>query len=576
MFSEEVLKKAEEMEKEWKRKAEEQQQQSGQKLKPGKTMSGFELKPMYTPLDIKDMPFEEIGLPGEYPYVRGAYPLHYQIEPLMMQQGYGFNTPEETRVRREFLQRIGFRRRVGREGDEASLKCVIDLPTQWGLDPDEQAAAGKVGGDGISFSNLDDFRLLFDGLDLQNTLISVGCSSNLISLVSLFATYVTDIRKEDLAKTKQVCINMYHNGWGQRDHSSYAPENALKLSVETIKWHIENVPATFMAMDHGYDVAEAGATPVLEIAFAIAHVTEVMEACVKAGLDPNKVASIISGHPHLSLRILETVGKLRAWRRVWAKVMKERFGCTDPHALGHHYYTGQTAGVELPAVEVYSNIIRVTIMAMAGLMADIEGMWTSSFDEALSIPTEEAVQLSVRTQQILVEETDIPYVTDPFGGSYFMESLTNKIEEEVLKVLKKMDDLGGYRKCWESGWMRGEVERACNDRLRKIDTGELIKVGLNKYRVEDFSSYKAFPRQTMEGEKRIIERVKNYRAKRDQAKTDKALANVKIAAEKIVKYWPESSGELHRACVEAAKAGATAGEMGRIFRDTFGYGYFSG
>lgn len=276
------------------------------------------------------------------------------------------------------------------------------------------------------------------------------------------------------------------------------------------------------------------------------------------------------------MNFLETIAKLWAWRRVWAKTMKERFGCTHPLALQHFIRPGQCAGSALPGLEIYNNIVRITIMAMNRMLADIEGIWFTSFDEALCIPTEEAVKMAVRTGQILVEETDIPHVTDPFGGSYFRESLTARIEEEVYKTLKRIDDLGGYYKAWESGWMRGEVERACNERLRKIDTGELVKVGLNKYRVEDFSSYKAFPRQTMEGEKRIIERIKNYRANRDQAKTDKALANVKIAAERIVKYWPESSGELHRACVEAAKAGATAGEMGRIFRETFGYGYFSG
>ena len=216
MFSEKVLKQAEEMEREWNERAE---KMGGDGLAPLKSWSGFELKPMYTPLDIKDMSFEDIGFPGIYPFTRSSHPLHYQVDPLMMQQGYGFNTPEETRQRREFLEKIGFRRRVGKDEDEASLKCVIDLPTQWGLDPDDPLARGRVGGDGISFSNLDDFRLLFDGLDLENTLISVGCSSNLIALVSLFAVYVTDIRKVDLAKTKQVCIVMYHNGCGQQEQA---------------------------------------------------------------------------------------------------------------------------------------------------------------------------------------------------------------------------------------------------------------------------------------------------------------------------------------------------------------------
>jgi methylmalonyl-CoA mutase N-terminal domain/subunit len=573
MFSDDVLKQAEEMEREWRKMAE---QMGADALKPRKTWSGFELKPVYTPLDIKDMNFQDIGLPGQYPYTRSNYPLHYQVEPPMMNQGFGFNTPEETRQRKEFLEKIGFRRRVGKDDDPGTIKCVIDLPTQWGLDPDEPAARGKVGADGISFSNIHDFERLFDGVPLEKTFIAVGCSSNLIALVSLFAAYITEVRKVELAKTRHICINMYHSGWGHRDHSSFPPKTGTKLCVEVMKWHVENVPNTIMAVDHGYDAAEAGANPVLEVAFSLAHMIEIMEQCIKVGLDPDKVASQISCHPQLHLRVYETVAKIRAWRRLWARIMKERFGCTSPAALQHTFYTGQTAGSELPAIEVYNNIIRITIMAMAGLLGQVEGEWPSSFDEALSIPTEEAVQLSVRTMQILCEETDIPYVTDPFGGSYFMESLTNRIEEEVLKILKRMDDLGGYMKCWESGWMRGQVEKSGNDRMRKIDTGEWVKVGVNKYRVEEVSPYKAFPRPTEEGMKRVIETVKKYRTERDQAKTDKALDGVRKALLRMENNWPESCGEVFAACIEAAKARATAGEMGRIFREVFGYGHFSG
>ena len=276
------------------------------------------------------------------------------------------------------------------------------------------------------------------------------------------------------------------------------------------------------------------------------------------------------------MNFLETIAKLWAWRRVWAKTMKERFGCTHPLALQHFIRPGQCAGSALPGLEIYNNIVRITIMAMNRMLADIEGIWFTSFDEALCIPTEEAVKMAVRTGQILVEETDIPHVTDPFGGSYFRESLTARIEEEVYKTLKRIDDLGGYYKAWESGWMRGEVERACNERMRKIDTGEMVKVGLNKYRTEDVSSYQAFSRPSEESVRRIIERVWKYRADRDQEKTMKALAKVREACLKIENSWPESCGELHGACIEAARARATAGEVGKVFREVFGFGYFSG
>jgi methylmalonyl-CoA mutase N-terminal domain/subunit len=257
-------------------------------------------------------------------------------------------------------------------------------------------------------------------------------------------------------------------------------------------------------------------------------------------------------------------------------MLKEEFGVTKPEALRKNFICAQCGGSELIGVEVHSNLIRTTVMAMAGLMADVEGTWISSFDEALCVPTEEAVQLSVRTQQILCEETDICAVTDPFGGSYFMEALTNKMEEEILKVMKKMEDLGGYMKCWESGWMRAQVERSCNERLRAIDKGEWVKVGMNKYRVEDISPFAALPRPEAKWEIQAIERVKRYRANRDQEKTDKGLAELREAAVRIDKYWPESCGELFNACVEAARARATAGEMHAVLREVFGYGHFSG
>lgn len=580
MFSEKTLQKAEELERRWKKNVEEIAADKTNPMlhpyKPAKTRAGLDLKPVYSPQDIKDINFEDIGMPGQYPYTRGNRALQYQVEPLIMTAGFGFNSPDDCVHRRNFLNDIGYRFHVGRPDDIPTHFCVIDLPTQYGLDPDDPMAKGFVGDTGASLSNIYDYELLLDNVDLTKALVGpTGASNNVIALNSLFTTYVREERKLDLAKTIQLVGILFHGGWGNRDHASFPPRTATKLTVECIKFFTENVPNSFFISDLGYDAAEAGATPVIEVAFAMAEQIRVMEECIKVGLDPNKVAPKITGHPHLNLNFYETIAKLRAWRRVWAKVMKERFG-VSPEAAQHNLVLSQTAGSELPGVEIHNNIVRATIMAMAGMLGDVEGMWISAFDEALCIPTEEAVKMSARTGQILVEETDIPYVTDPWGGSYFMESLTSRIEEEVYKTLKKIDDLGGYYKVWESGWLRGEVERAGNDRLRKIDTGERVKVGLNKYRTEDVSPYIAFPRPTEETVKTIIKRLQKYRADRDQGETDKALSKVREACLRIENDWPESCGELHQACIEAARARATAGEMGRIFREVFGYGYFSG
>ncbi|MDO8785065.1 MAG: acyl-CoA mutase large subunit family protein, partial [Syntrophales bacterium] len=460
------------------------------------------------------------------------------------------------------------------EGDVASYVNTIDLPTQRGLDPDDPAARGRVGECGMSISTTHDYEALLDGVPLEKALVIIIGFDNVIPLLSLYAAYVLDTRKDDLSKTFHICCNLFHHQWFW-DSAAFPPRTAMKLQVELIKWFTKNCPRSYPGVIDGYNVAEAGAPPVLEVAFNLANTIELMNHCIKAGLDPDEVASRIWGHPHISMKFYEEIAKFRASRRLWAKIMKERFGCSKPEALTYKAMVAQTGGSELPAIEVHNNIIRCTIMAMAGMLGDVEGMWISSFDEALGIPAEEAAQVAVRTYQILGEETDIPYVTDPFGGSYFMECLTNNIEEEVLKLLKKMDDMGGYLKCWESGWIRGEVERGGNERLRKIDKGEWVKVGLNKYRVEEVSPVRAF-RCSEEAEKKAVARVKQYRTDRDQEKTKKALSKVREAAERIEKSWPESCGELFNACVEAARAKATAGEMHRILREVFGYGYYSG
>ncbi len=322
-------------------------------------------------------------------------------------------------------------------------------------------------------------------------------------------------------------------------------------------------------------MGEAGATPVQEMAFNLAHTMTSMEECIRVGLDPDGVAPKFIGHPHVGLNFFEEIAKFRATRRLWAKIFKEKFGCQKPESLQYRVFAAQTAGVELTAQEPLNNIIRTTIMALACMLADIEGAWIASYDEALGIPTEEAVQIAVRTYQILSEETDVPHVIDPLGGSYYIEWLTNKMEEETNKLLKEIEDRGGYLKCWESGWLRGEVEKSAYERLQGLQSGKKVKVGVNKYRAEEAPKVKAF-RPPREVEQKAIEKVKRYRQKRDNRKTEEALARVREAAISVDRDWPKSCGVLMPALVEAARSGATTGEMHRILREVFGYGYYSG
>ena len=287
------------------------------------------------------------------------------------------------------------------------------------------------------------------------------------------------------------------------------------------------------------------------------------------------MASKFYGHPHIGMNLFEEVAKIRAMRRIWAKVMKERFGCKSREALTYKPFVAQTAGIELTAQEPLNNIIRTTVMALACMFADIEGAWISSYDEAIGIPTEEAVQVCVRTYQILGEETDIPWVTDPLGGSYYVEWLTGRMEEEIEGLLRMMEEMGGYLRCWESGWIRGEVEKSAYERLKGLEKGERVKVGVNKYRIEDFPRIPKFE-VSREVERAAVERVRRYREERDGKKVKEALGRLRDAALRIEKEWPESCGVLMPALIEAARAGATTGEMHRILREVFGYGYFSG
>lgn len=569
MFSDEMILEAEKKTASWKESA--RAMVGLGEIPTAQTWSGIKLKPVYSPLDIKDLSLE---MPGQYPLTRGNSALHYQVSPVMMNQGYGLETTEDTRKRSEFLNKIGMRLHVGNDDDVTPFVNLIDLPSQRGLDPDDPRARGRVGECGMSVSTIDDYANLLDGVELEKALTLIIAFDNIIPQMALHSAYVLDRRKEPLAKTFHVSCNLPYHQWFW-DSIGFPPRIAMKLQTEVVKWGIENSPNSYPGFFDGYNVAEAGAPPALEVALNLANIIELMEYCIKAGLKPDDVASRIWAHPHLSVKFYEEIAKLRATRRLWARVMKERFGCSTPKALAYKPLIGQGAGSDLPAVEIHNNIIRVTVMGMAGMLADIDGMWLPSYDEALGIPQQEAAQVAVRTYQILHDETDIAKVTDPFGGSYFMESLTNSMEEEILGILDEMDKMGGYLKCWESGWIRAEVERHANERYRKVDSGEWPVLGLNKYRVEETSDFEAFRRRP-EIEEVAIDRVKKYREGRDQEKTDQALQAVKIAAQRIVNNWPESCGELFDASIEAARAKATGGEIHKVFRDVFGYGYFSG
>ncbi len=569
MFEKDVSKEIHKSEEQWRKQVE---ALIGNDAEKGYiNASGIGVKPVYTPSDVEQLDVADtLNLPGQYPYTRGNYPLHYQIEPMYMNQGYGLCTAEETRERREWLQKLGSSSKEG----QVTAVIAMDLPSQRGLDPDDPAAKGKVGECGVSICTVDDLAVYFQSLSIEKIFTTLIAFDAVLPVTALLAAYILDRRNESLDKLFHVACNLFHHQWFW-DSIAFPPRTALKLSVEFIKWHIENSPNSFPALMDGYNVGEAGAPPAMEVAFNFAHTITTVEECQKAGLEPEEVVSRIWAHPHIGMNFFEEIAKLRATRRIWAKTFKERFGCQTAQALTYKALTSQTSGFELTAQEAHNNIVRTTIMAMAGMMGGVEGMWISSYDEAIGIPTEEAVQVCVRTYQILHDETDIPHVTDPLGGSYYIESLTAKMEEKIYDILGQIEERGGYLKCWESGWLRKEVEREGARRFRKSQTGEKVKMGVNKNQVEQECEWECF-RRPPEVEEKAILNVKEYRKNRDNKKVETAFEKVEKAASLINTEWPSSCGILMPALVEAARAGATLGEMHRILEKVFGYGYFSG
>ena len=572
MFAKETLDKNRILEQRWKEKSKDL---LGKRKLNLNTSSGIELKSLYTPKDLADLDYDEVGLPGEYPCTRGNYSLQYQITPFIQSQFFGFGTAEETRQRRDWLERLGCSYRVGEKG-QVPLIIAFDLPSQKGLDPDHPEARGRIGQGGVSISTIRDIAAIMEGLPLDKTCVFWNCFDAALPVYALYFVYALDVRKEPLENLFIMPSNYSCNQWGH-DWIGFPPPINLKLEVELIKFIIENCPLSrdWHSTLDGYDPAEAGATPVQEVAFGLGRIIMLIEECKKVGLNPDDIAPGFWGHPHISLNFFEEIAKLRATRKIWAKIMKERFGCRRPESWKLKVPLSETAGIELTAREPFNNIVRLTIMTLAGILANVEGIFTAAYDEAISIPTEESAKMSVRTQQIIAEETDVCKITDPLGGSYYIEWLTNRIEKEVNDLLAEIDEKGGFLKCWESGWIRREIEESSNKRQEKIQNGEKVIVGVNKYEVEDKTKIPPF-RVSLDIEKGAIEKVKKHKENRDNLKTERALAGVREAAQKMDKEWPESCGLLTPAMVEAAGAGATMGEMHGVLRDVFGWGFFSG
>ena len=571
MQNEEALKLIQRLKKDWESECHKQSTRGN--VGAAANDSGIELNPVYTPLDLNGESYQDIGFPGVFPYTRGATSLGYRDLPWMMRIGLGYGTGKETKKRWEYLKKLGMRLHVGRDGngDEfPNYSILTDLPHQRGYDADVIEARGRVGDCGVSLSTIEDLDLLFGDLPLDKINVNFITSDTTLALTAMYNVYARQ-RGFDAARLRMQTPHILYGQWFW-DTISFPPKNALKLIVENIHYRIRNMPLTFHTCLTGYSMAQCGATPVQESAFTLSTALAILDECVKTGLDPNEVASRFWYHAHLGMDIFEEVSKIRAWRRLWAKTMRARYGCTHHRALSPFIFS-MTGGLSCPAQEPLNNIIRLTILTLAGVLAGVDGSWTASYDEALAIPTKEAAQLAVRTQQILYHETNIPSVSDPLGGSYYVESLTNELEKKALKMIEEVEKRGGAVKCWESGWFRKELSGSANEWQEKFNRGDKVQVGVNKYRLDNETQKVNVFKHDPKFEIEAAGRVRCFKENRDHLKVKESLEGLGYETEGFLSGWPESCGTLMPNIIKAVEAKATCGEIQKVLQEKCGYGY---
>ncbi len=558
MFGEETLKKNEELEKKWREHLLKRYQ--GKEFK-STSLSGIEVKSVYDIKDVENIQYEDIGLPGEYPYTRGIYPIHYQYQPWMNEQIIGYGIPSHLRDRIKLLREEGGAQ--GYFGREA-FNLIFDQATQSGYDPDDPVAMGRIGDTGVSVCKAKDFEVLFEGTDLNKTNV-VFVANN--SSPTILALYIAAAERMGVAQ-KNLRGNLTNYLYCKffQDCESFPPKSAFKIMREVIKYCTRNIPGWNTLTITEHNMKEAGASQVQALAFSLAVSIATTEECIKAGLKPDDFIPRFGFHVEFGENFFEDIAKVRALRRMYAKINKERFGCTNPKSLQARIH-GQTAGVTMTVQQPLNNLIRNSLHTLSMILAGVNGTQVDAYDEALGEPTEEAVTLSFRTQQIIYHETGITSVSDPLAGSYYLEWLTSEIERQAGEILEAIDKQGGFVKCWENGWLKRKITESAFKWRQKVESGEKVIVGVNKYFSDNDHGVEVF-KPHPDTEKMAAEDVIKHRRERDNEKCRAALENLHAEAVKVEQS--DTEGNLMEALVGAAKADATLGEMQAVLREVFG------
>ena len=515
-----------------------------ERKKSFKTSSGIPVQPVYSPDDEGD-----VGFPGEHPYLRGIHPTGYRGRLWTMRMFAGFGTAEDTNERFKYLLDSG----------QTGLSVAFDMPTLYGYDTDDPVAAGEFGKCGVAVSSLADMEVLFQDIPLDRitTSMTINAPAAIIWAMYIVAAEKQGAILESLGGTIQ---NDILKEYSAQNEYIFPPEPSMRLVTDTIEFATEHMPRWNPISISGYHIREAGSTAVQEMAFTLADGFEYVQWCLDRGLDIDDFAPRLSFFFNVHNNFFEEIAKFRAARKVWALEMRERFGAKNSRSCWMRFHA-QTAGCSLTAQQPENNIVRVSLQALAAVLGGCQSLHTNSMDEAWALPSEKAVLLALRTQQVIAEESGAADTVDPLGGSYYIETLTRQVESGAYDYFQRIEDMGGVIHAIESGFLQREIAEASYAQQKELDLSEQVVVGLNAYTTAGEIGIPLL-KVDMEGERRQVERLNDVRRRRDDHEVNAALRTLERAARESQNLMPP--------IIEAVRAYATLGEIMRVFRDRFG------
>jgi len=554
MFKEEAIRKIKEKLAEWEKEVLEPiLKKVPERKREFLTEQGFSVKRVYSPVDLAERGWDyldKLGFPGDYPFTRGVYPTMYRGRLWTIRQYAGFGSAEDTNKRYRYLLSIG----------QTGLSMAFDLPTQLGLDPDHPLAYYEVGKVGVSMPTVVEMNIVFKDIPMDKITTSMTINATAIEVLSMYVV-VAESRGIDRRVLRGTIQNDILKEYVARNNYIYPPYPSMRYATDAIMYCVKEIPKWNPISISGYHFEEAGATPAQEVAFTLADAIEYVNWVIKRGMNVDEFAPRLSFFFAARTNFFEQIAKFRAARRVWAKIMKERFGAKKPRSMILRFHV-QTAGVQLTAQQPEVNIIRTTIQALAAVLGGAQSLHVNSYDEALSLPTEKAVELSVRVQQVIAYESGVVDTIDPLGGSYYIEWLTDMMEEEIWKILDQIERLGGMLRAIELGWPQREIAKSAYEHQLKVERGEIPVIGVNMFVKEEVPRIEVLKVDPAARE-RVIKRLNETRKSRDEMKVRDALNEVRKVAEKEdVNIFPY--------ILNAVRVKATLGEISKTLREVWG------